>query len=82
MWALLQHLPAYSFEELKTVCGQIYSTYQEAAVALGLFKDVTEAVSVMKEAIASYSWPSQLQFLFMHLLLDLPTPAIDFWNIF
>ena len=82
MWALLQHQPAYSFKELKTVCGQIYSTYQEAAVALGLFEDVTEAVSAMEEAIASYSCSSQLWFLFTYLLLDLPTPAIYFWDTF
>ena len=82
MQAFLQHQPAYSFEELKTVHGQIYSTYQEAAVALGLFKDVTEAVSAMEEAIASYNCSSQLRFLFTHLLLDLPTPAINFWETF
>ena len=58
MWALLQHQPAYSFEELKTVCSQLYSTYQKVTVALGLFKDVTEAVSAIEEAIASYSCSS------------------------
>jgi hypothetical protein len=58
MRALLQHQPTYSFKELKTVHGQLYSTYQEAAVALGLFKDVTEAVSAIEEAIASYNCSS------------------------
>jgi len=32
----------------------------------------------MTEAIAAYSRPSQLRFLFAQLLLDLPFPAIEY----
>ena len=79
---LLQHRPAFSFEHLRTVHGRIYATYQEAATALGLFEDESEAVRAMREAIAAYSRPGQLRFLFAHLLLDLPTPAIALWDAF
>ena len=36
----------------------------------------------MREAVAAYSRPGQLRFLFAHLLLDLPTPAIALWDTF
>jgi len=36
----------------------------------------------MREAVAAYCWPGQLRFLFAHLLLDLPTPAIALWETF
>lgn len=47
----------------------------EAATTLGLFRDIHEAEYAVSEAIAEYSQPSQLRFLFAHLLLELPIPA-------
>jgi hypothetical protein len=80
MRALLQHLPAFNFQDLQTVFSQVYPTFQQAAIALGLFEDVTEAARAMEEAIAAYCRPSQLRFLFSHLVLDLPTPAVNLWD--
>lgn len=40
----LQHRPAFSFEDLRMIHGRVYATYQEAATALGLFEDESEAV--------------------------------------
>jgi hypothetical protein len=54
MRALLQHLPAYNFQDLRTVFDQVYPTFQQAAVALGLFEDITEAARAMEEAITAY----------------------------
>lgn len=56
---LLQHRPASSFEDLKTIHGRVYDTYQEAAKALGLFEDESEPVRAMREAVAVYSRPGQ-----------------------
>ena len=55
---LLQHWSAYGFENLRTIHNRLYSTYQEAAAALGLFEDESEAVRAMREAVAAYSRPS------------------------
>jgi hypothetical protein len=82
MRTLLQHRSAYNFQELRTVHGRVYPTYQEAATALGLFENVSEAAHAIEEAVAAYSRPSQLRFLFAYLLLDLPTPAIVLWENF
>ena len=78
--ALLQHRPAASFQDLRTVDGHPYATYQEAAIALQLFRDNREAEYALNEAIASYSRPSQLRFLFANLLMDLPFPAMELWG--
>jgi hypothetical protein len=80
--ALLQVRPASSFEDARTVRGQCYPTYQDAATALGLFQDDHEAIYAMKEAVAAYSRPSQLRFLFAQLLSDLPFPPVELWSQF
>jgi hypothetical protein len=80
--ALLRHRPARGFEDLRTLDGQIHPTFQQAATALGLFRDDNEAVYAMKEAISAYSRPSQLRFLFAFLILDLPTSALELWTTF
>ncbi|KAF7174438.1 hypothetical protein CNMCM6106_008742 [Aspergillus hiratsukae] len=80
--ALLQVRPASSFQDLRTVHGHCYETYHEAASALGLFQDASEAEYAISEAIAAYSRPSQLRFLFAYLLLDLPFPAMQLWTRF
>ncbi|KAG7429200.1 ATP-dependent DNA helicase pif1 [Fusarium oxysporum f. sp. raphani] len=69
---LLQNRPAYSFIDLRTIDGTVYSSYQETAVALGLFRDVCEAQYALEEAVSSFALPPQLRFLFAHLLLDSP----------
>jgi hypothetical protein len=82
MRVLLQHRPTFGFQDLRTVSDQVYPTYQEAATVMGLFDNVSEAVHAMEEAVAAYSRSGQLRFLFAHLLLDLPTPAITLWERF
>ena len=76
LWTLLQHHPACSFEELHTVNGTIYATFQEAATTLGLFANQNEGIYALKEAINSLQMPWQLHILFIHLLVNecLPTP--------
>lgn len=39
---LLEHRPAFIFEDLRIIHGRVYTTYQEAATALGLFEDESE----------------------------------------
>jgi hypothetical protein len=80
--ALLQVRPASNFEDARTIRGHCYPTYQGAATVLGLFQDDHEAVYAMNEAIAAYSRPSQLRFLFTQLLADLPFPAVELWARF
>ncbi|KAJ6019739.1 hypothetical protein N7499_003178 [Penicillium canescens] len=80
--ALLQVRPANSFEDVRTMRGHCYPTYQEAATELGLFQDNHEAVYAMNEAITAYSRPSQLRFLFAQLLSNLPFPAVELWSRF
>ncbi len=52
-----------------------YSTYQEAAPALGIFADNQEAPYCMSEAIANIKTPQQLRILFVHLLINECIPA-------
>ncbi|EGU80381.1 hypothetical protein FOXB_09107, partial [Fusarium oxysporum f. sp. conglutinans Fo5176] len=67
---------------LRTIDGTVYSSYQETAVALGLFRDVCEAQYALEEAVSSFALPPQLRFLFAHLLLDSPSPAVALWERF
>jgi hypothetical protein len=77
---LLLHRSAYSYTDLRTVEGTEYPTFQQAAQALGLFDNENEADFVMREGVESHCRPSQLRFLFAHLLVDVTTPAIELWN--
>ena len=54
---LLQHSPACSFEELCTVNGTIYATFQEAVTTLRLFANQNEGIYTLKEAINSLQMP-------------------------
>jgi len=54
---LLQNRPAHSFEDLQTVNGTTYQTFQEACIALGLFSDETEVEYCFAEAIESLQTP-------------------------
>ena len=80
---ILQNRPALSFEDAHTVNGSIKNTYQEAAMAMGLFADCNEAQMAMEEAIQNLKTPRQLQLLFVHLLVNdcVPSP-ISLWDMF
>lgn len=67
---LLQNRPARSFNDLQTVNGTTYRTFQEACIALGLFSDETEAEYCFMEAIESLRTPYQMRLLFIHMLTN------------
>jgi hypothetical protein len=81
--ALLQNRPATSFLDLRTINNTSYNTFQEAAIALGIFAHENEAEYSLLEAIQTLRTPKQLRILFIHLLTNecIPTP-IDIWNRF
>ena len=74
---LLQTRPARSFEELRTVDGIIYPSFQDACIALNLFSDETEAEYCFTEAVESLHTPYQLRLLLIHMLTNecITTPA-------
>jgi hypothetical protein len=80
--AVLQHHVGRSWKDLYTVAGVQYTSFQAAAIALGLFQRDGEAHFAMTEAIdASYS-PGQLRFLFASILVDMPTDAPKLYSDF
>ena len=81
--ALLQHRPASSHLDARTVDGVEHTTYQEAATELGLFANENESQYALMEAIQSLKTPRQLRLLFVHLLVNdcVPTPLAH-WEIF
>ena len=68
--ALLLHRPAYSFSELRTVHNTEYPTFHQAATALGLFNNETEAEQALREAVDFHSSPARLRFLFAQVLIS------------
>jgi len=80
---ILQNRPALSFEDARTVDGMVKPTYQDAAMAMGLFADRNEAQLAMEEAVLTLKTPRQLRLLFVHLLVNdcVPTPLL-LWQTF
>ena len=79
--AILQSQPALSFLDACTINGVIYETFQEAAIALGLFADQNEAQYTIQEAINTLATPRQLRQIFVHLLInDCILAPIDIWT--
>lgn len=74
---LLLTRPARSFEDLRTVNGTTYPTFQEACIALNLFSAKTEAEYCFMEAVESLRTPFQMRILFIHMLTNecVDTPA-------
>ena len=74
---LLQTQPACSFEELQTVDGVLYPSFQNACIALNLFSDETEAEYCFTEAVDCLHTPYQMQLLLIHMLTNecITTPA-------
>ena len=80
---LLQSRPARSFEQLRTVNGILYSTFQGACIALNLFSDETEAEYCFTEAVESLHTPYQLRLLLIHMLTnDCITAPATIWEKF
>ncbi|CAF1342562.1 unnamed protein product [Didymodactylos carnosus] len=80
---LLLHTPgACSFDDLKTVDGQVCQTFMEVAERRGLLHDDTEYERCMAEAVI-FQMAQQLRTLFCVILLYCnPTKPIDLWNSF
>lgn len=78
--ALLGVKSGYCFEDLRTVGETRYATFQEAAVAFGLFATNNEAELTMQEAFESYRTPRQLRSLFIRLIYDTEVPAIELFE--
>ena len=80
---LLQTQPARSFEELRTVDGILYPSFQEACIALNLFSDGTEAEYCFTEAIGSLHTPHQMRLLLIHMLTnECITAPVAIWERF
>ena len=67
---LLLSQPGISWVDLRTVDGVVYSSFQAAAITLGLFVDQNEAQFCMQEAVSTLHTPHQLCILFVHLLTN------------
>ena len=80
--SLLLHKSARLFEELRIVSGVLHPSFQEAAIALGLFSNHSEGFECMREAVQALSLPYQLRFLFAQILLNLPCSAVDVFATF
>ena len=81
--SLLLLRPGRSWEDLRTVGGVLYPSFQAACLALGLFADKDEAQVCMQEAIDTLRTPQQLRFLFVHLLTNSCIDApLKFWDTF
>ena len=80
---LLQHMPALSFDDLRYINGIQLPTFQEAAIAAGLFADQNEAEYTIREAIQALHTPRQLRFLFVILLTNDSVPSpVYIWSTF
>ena len=66
---LLLHCAAYRYETLRYVDGIEHRTFQEAAVARKLVKNLQEAIECYKEA-RQFSTPFELRMLFASLTLQ------------
>jgi hypothetical protein len=78
---LLLHHPARSFEQLRSIDGTLYDTFQEAALAASLLEQDDEGHLAMEDAIAEFKSPSQLRFLFVLLIVE-GAGAFDLWELF
>ncbi|KAK1377287.1 hypothetical protein POM88_033480 [Heracleum sosnowskyi] len=68
---LLRIKGATSFKELRTVNGQVYSSFKEACDALGLLKDDNQWHAALKENSHS-AFPQQIRSMFVHILTNCP----------
>ncbi|XP_011859152.1 PREDICTED: uncharacterized protein LOC105556668 [Vollenhovia emeryi] len=73
---------AKSFNDLKTVNGEVYPTFSAACLALGLIEDDDEWKRAMNEAVG-WMMPRQLRRLFVRILLHCqPLHPEELWEYF
>ncbi|THH18147.1 hypothetical protein EW146_g2793 [Bondarzewia mesenterica] len=70
-----------SFEDARTVHGTLHPTFYDAAKALLLIDDRNEGLLAIREAIESLRTPSQLRFLFIHVIVE-GYPVLPLWDQF
>lgn len=71
-----------SFEDIRTVNGIIYRTYQEAAVAMNLVEDDKEFIVCMKEA-SDVMPPNQIRKVFAYILCyNSVNNSYELWELF
>lgn len=77
---LMRNRGATSFKDLRTVDGQVYESYKEACLALGLLKDDNQWHFAIEEN--SYSaMPHQIRALFVHILTNCPvSDPLTLWK--
>ena len=81
--AILQHRPAASYSDARTVNGIEEQTFHDAVTALGLFANRNEADYAISEAVETLKTPTQLRALFVQVLLDESTlTPLQCWNTF
>lgn len=80
---LLSHIRgAQSFEDLRTIHGELQPTFQKACIELGLLEDDQEWVRCLEEAIVSCT-PLALRNLFVIILVfALPSNPLSMWELF
>jgi PIF1-like helicase len=78
---LLTRRPARSFRDIRTIDDVLYSTFHDAAIAIGLFSTDNEGSYAMQDAVLSHYSPSQLRFLFARIILE-GYPATPLWEEF
>ena len=70
-----------SFEDIRTVDGHIYETYQDACIALGLFEDDKSIEQAFEEGAAFKVSENALLHLFVTLCVHaMPANANAFWE--
>ncbi|KAE8218337.1 hypothetical protein CF319_g7769, partial [Tilletia indica] len=83
---ILLHKAVSSWREIRTApdvngVNFTFSTFQEAATAMGLFEDVSEAQIALQEALETFQPPRQLRFLFAVMVID-GANALVLWDHF
>ena len=78
---LLHRINCSSFQQLKTVDGNLHITFQEACLALNLLQDDTEWENCLKEA-ATFMLPKELRNFYMTIVINNePQSPINLLNL-
>jgi hypothetical protein len=76
---ILMHRPASGFLDAQTFLGVVYSTFQEATVAMGLFAENNEGELAFLELLELGVTPARLRWVFCLLALD-GNPMRPLWD--
>lgn len=80
---LLQHRPASSFADIRTIDSVECATFQEAATVSGIFGTQNEAEYALSESVHALKTSAQLRHFFVHLLVtDSILTPVQCWNTF